>query len=90
MDSYKVLFTKEELKKLCDQKRRLWNTPLEQARRTIHTINRSRRQKPYKYEIGEWADDPKNKTYMKIAREFKQREAERIKALREARLNKED
>lgn len=90
MDSYKPLFTKKELKRLCDQKRRSYSTPLEQARHAINIIAISRQQKLYKYEPNEWGEDSKNEVYMKIAREYLRRKSERIKARKEAKLIKEN
>jgi len=85
MDAYKPLCSKKKLKELCDQKRQVWDTPLEQGRQVIHTIDRLRRQKLYKYEPGEWESEPDNQVYVKIAKEYNRKRAERIKACKEAR-----
>jgi len=90
MEVYKPLITKEELKKLCNQKRRLWDTPLEQGRRVMHTIDKLRRQKLYKYGPGEWEAQPENKIYMDIAKNYHRARQERIKARKEARAKQND
>ena len=90
MEAYRPLITKKELKKLCDQKRRIWDTPLEQGRQVIHTISRLRRQKLYEYGPGEWQEEPDNKIYMDIAKDYHIERQKRIKARKEARARLND
>lgn len=90
MDSYKPLLTKKKLIRLCDDKRRSYHTPLEQARHAINHIGSLRAARYKKYNPGEWLDEPENKVYEKIAREYLRRKAEAIKARKEARNKQEN
>lgn len=70
MDSYRPLITKKGLKKLCKKAMATFDTPLEQARTVIQEISELRNKKLIRYEGDEWQDEPSNKPYMNISREF--------------------
>lgn len=86
MDGYKPLVTKKGLKELCRIKTEEYDTPLEQTRQVIQELTKLRAKKLYKYEPGEWGEEPENQAYMKIARSYHKKRADKAKARKEARM----
>ena len=83
MESYKPLVTTKELKKLCKRAIAKHDTPLAQAREVVNKLTKLRTKKPIKYNNNEWQDDPNNKYYMRIARDYHNRRLARIRKRKE-------
>lgn len=90
MESYKPLVTQKGLKRLCKRAVAKHDTPLSQAREVVQEIGRLRRSKLVEYKGDEWMDEPENRPYVQIARDYQNRQLARIKAKKKKRLKEND